>query len=238
MKFRYFYPAIALVITACSGAPDAIAQSSATTARTLTVTGAGEASATPDMALISIGVQTEGPNASAALRGNSSKMRATIDKLKELGVEERDIQTSGLSVNPRYDYDSNQGLPRLIGFTASNTVTARLRDLDKAGDILDQAVQTGANTLNNISFTFSNPQPLYDTARNSAVAKARAQAELLSNAAGVRLGPILSIQDGYVSQPSPRPMMARMEAAFDQSVPLASGESTVTANVTIVYEIQ
>lgn len=238
MKFRFFYPALALVITACSGAPDAIAQSAATQTRTLTVTGAGEASATPDMAVISIGVQTEGPNAAAALRSNSSRMRAMIDQLKELDVADRDIQTSGLSINPRYDYDSDQGVPRLIGFTASNTVTARLRDLDKAGDVLDKAVQSGANTLNNIAFTFSDPQPLYDTARNNAVEKARAQAELLSQAAGVRLGPILSIQDGFVSIPSPRPMMARMEAAFDQSVPLARGESTITANVTIVYEIQ
>lgn len=159
MNVRYIYPAFAFLIMACSGAPDAVAQNVAETAkRTLTVTGVGEATAAPDMAIVSIGVQTEGPNAAAALRGNSAKMRAAIDKLKELGVAERDIQTSGLNVNARYDYDDRQGVPRLIGFTASNTVSARLRDLDEAGNILDQVVQTGANTLNNI--------PLHSLIRN------------------------------------------------------------------------
>ena len=237
MKLAYFFPVVALAAAACDVPTTAIAQTASPSARTLTVTGTGEAAAAPDMAVFSIGVETEGPSAAVALRNNSARMRAAIDKLKELGIEERDIQTSGLRVNPRYDYNTGTERPRLIGFVAANTVTAKLRDLDNAGAVLDEAVQVGANTINNLTFTFSDPQPLYDEARNDAVAQARAQAELLSGAAGVRLGPILTIQDGYVSSPKSSGM-ARMEAAFDQSVPIASGESVVTASVTIIYEIQ
>lgn len=237
MKLAYFFPALALAAAACDVPTNAIAQPASPSTRTLTVTGTGEASAAPDMAVFSIGVETEGPSAAVALRNNSAKMRAAIEKLKELGIEERDIQTSGLRVNPRYDYNSGTERPRLIGFVAANTVTAKLRDLDNAGAVLDEAVQVGANTINNLSFAFSDPQPLHDEARNAAVAKARAQAELLSSAAGVRLGPVLTIQEGFFSMPAPR-AMERMEAAFDQSVPIASGESVVAASVTMIYEIQ
>jgi len=239
MFFRHCLPVFALAATACGAAPDAVAQNAAPQApRTLTVTGAGEAAAAPDMAVLSIGVETEGATAADALRDNSEKMRAVIDKLKALGVAERDIQTSGLSVNPRYDYKARGETPRLIGFVASNTVTAKLRDLEEAGAILDQTVQVGANTIRNLSFAFSDPQPLYDAARRDAVAHARSKAELLSEAAGVRLGPVLTIHESQAYAPSPPLAMARMEAAADVSVPLQGGESVVTANVTIVYEIE
>lgn len=238
MTFRCFIPVLALAAAACEGAPNAIAQSAPAASRTMTVSGVGEAAATPDMAIIRIGVETEGPSAAVALNNNSANMRGVIDTLKELGVEERDIQTSNLTVNPRYDYNNSQNRPRLIGFVAGNTVTVQLRDLENVGAVLDETVQAGANTINQLTFAFADPKPLYDEARTAAVAHAKAQAELLSEAAGVRLGPILTIHDGHVGAPTPRKPMARLEAAFDQSVPIASGESMVTANVTIIYEIQ
>jgi hypothetical protein len=228
-------PAMAILLAACSAAPQAAAQNE-TPLRTITVNGEGEVSAAPDMAVISIGVQTEADSAAEALRTNSAAMRATIDKLKELGVEDRDIQTSGLSINPRYDYERNRAKPPIIGYTASNTVTVRLRDLDRAGAVIDQAVQSGANNLNGISFTFADPDPLYDAARRDAVADARAKAALLADAAGVELGRLLRIEGGYVNAPQPMVKMARMEADAS-TVPLAAGESAVTANVTLVYEI-
>lgn len=240
MTLRHYYlpAAAALLLSACGAAPQASAESAAPATRTLTVTGIGEATAAPDMAVINIGVSTDGATAAAALRENSAQMNATIETLKSLGVADRDIQTSGLSVNPRYNYQNNRSTPELIGFNASNTVTIRLRDLAEAGIILDEAVQVGANTLSGVSFTFSEPAPLHEQARRDAVEKAQAQAALLSDAAGVRLGRVLTISDGHVSAPSPRPMMARMEAAADLAAPLQGGESSVTARVTIVYEIE
>ena len=225
----------AIALTACT-LPQASAENEAAR-RTITVTGQGEAAAAPDMAVLSIGVRTDEATAAVALRENSAAMTATIAKLKELGVEDRDIQTSGLSINPRYDYERNRSNPTLLGYTASNNLTVKLRDLSSAGAVIDQAVASGANSLGGISFTFANPKPLQDDARKDAVARARATAELLTAAAGVRLGSVLTINDGYASAPSPQPRMMRMEAASDSSVPLQAGESVVTANVTIIYEI-
>lgn len=235
--YKAFLPAAAVIMSACSAAPQAAAQNDVA-ARTVTVTGQGEASAAPDMAVLSIGVQSEGETASAALRENSGQMNATIKKLKDLGVADKDIRTSGLSVNPRYDYEQSRAAPPIVGYTASNTVTVRLRDLDAAGGVIDQAAQSGANSLDGISFTFADPKPLYDKARRDAVAKAKEKAELLSDAAGVGLGRLLSIEDGHAAAPPPRPLTARMETADASGVPLATGESTVTASVMLVYEIR
>jgi hypothetical protein len=231
-----FMPAAAILLTACAAAPQASAESDAPP-RTITVTGEGEAAAAPDMAILSIGVQTEGDTAGAALRENSAAMAATIDKLKELGIADRDLQTSGLSINPRYDYERNRTSPLLIGYVAANRLTVKLRDLESAGNIIDQAVQAGANSLDGVSFTFSDPGPFQDQAREDAVAKAHAKAMLLTEAAGVRLGPVLTIHEGYAAPPSPQPGLMRMEAASADSVPFETGESVIHAGVTIVYEI-
>lgn len=234
-----FAPAIAaaLIFAGCA-APQATAADPAPAPRTISVTGEGKAAAAPDMAVVTIGVQSEAPTAAAALRQNSADMTATINTLKELGIEDRDIQTSGLSVNPRYDYERNRSQPEVIGFTASNRVTVRLRDLSAAGAVIDQAVQSGANSLGGVSFAFSDPKPLYDDARRDAVADARAKADLLTNAAGVRLGKLLYIQEGYAASPQPRPYAARMEMAQDVAVPMEAGESTVNTTVTLIYEIE
>ena len=231
-------PAAALIVAGCA-APAASAADSAEAVRTITVTGEGRAAAAPDMASINIGVRTEAPNAAAALRQNSADMTATIKKLKELGVADKDIQTSGLSINPRYDYEKNRSNPEVIGFTASNNVTVRLRDLSKAGSVIDQAVQSGANSLNGISFSFSDPEPLYEEARRDAVADAKGKAELLTDAAGVRLGKLLTIQEGYAQAPQPKMYSARMEMAdAAANVPMEAGESEVNVTVSLIYAIE
>ena len=235
--FKGCLPAAAIaVITACSAAPQAAAENDA--ARTIIVTGQGEASAAPDMVVLSIGVETQGDTAAAALRENSAAMSATIEKLKDLGVADKDIQTSGLSINPRYDYERSRTNPPIAGYVASNTVTARLRDLASAGAVIDQAVESGANRLNGISFTFADPKPLYDEARRDAVAQAKAKAELLTDAAGVSLGRLLTIQDGAYRAPSPLKMTAAFAEADARAVPIAAGESTLRASVTLIYEIR
>lgn len=231
-------PAASVLLAACATAPMANAEP-VVSARTMTVTGQGKAAAAPDLAIVTIGVQSDGATAQAALRANSAAMNATISKLKSMGIESRDIQSSGLSVNPRYNYEKNRSEPEVIGFRASNSVRVRLRDLDQAGAVIDEAVSSGANSLGGINFTFAEPKPLYEAARRDAVADARARAKLLADAAGVSLGPILSITDGYAPSPRPDRIMLsanRMEA--DASVPLEAGESSVSANVTLIYEIK
>lgn len=234
--FAFLIPVAALV--ACSGAPQAAAESNGDTPRTLTVSGSGETSAAPDMAVVTIGVVTQAKTAADALRENSANMKTTMAKLKRLGVAEKDIQTSGLSVNPRYEYDQNRTTQKIVGFTASNTLTLKLRDLTVAGAIIDEAVQSGANRLGGVAFGFADPKPLMDEARIKAVADARARAALYAKAADVRLGRILSIQDGYASAPSPKRVRAGFAMDAVESVPIASGEETVSASVSIVYEIE
>lgn len=230
-------PTAAAIFAAGCAAPQAVAADSAEQHRTIVVNGEGEASAAPDMAVVTLGVQTDALTAADALRQNSANMKSTIDRLKKLGVAERDIQTSGLSVNPRYDYEKNRSQPEVIGFTASNTVTVRLRKLGEAGAVIDEAVQSGANTLSGISFAFSDPKPLLDEARREAVAHAKEKATLLTDAAGVRLGRLINIQEGYAAAPQPRMYAARMEAS-DMSVPLEAGESSVNVSVSLTYEIE
>lgn len=237
MRSALLPAAAAMTMIGCT-APAANAAGEASDTRTISVTGEGRASAAPDMAVISIGVQSEAPTAAAALRQNSADMSATISKLKELGVADRDIQTSGLSVNPRYNYEQNRSKPEVIGFTASNSVSVKLRNLDSAGSIIDQAVQSGANSLGGVSFDFSEPKPLYDEARRAAVEDAKAKAKLLTDAAGVRLGKLLYVQEGYAAAPQPKMYAARMEMADASSVPMQAGESTVSMSVSLVYEIE
>ena len=169
--------------------------------------------------------------------GHHFRMGA-VDRLKKRGVAERDIQTANLSVNPRYDYETRPGAPMLVGYAASNTLTVKLRDIDKAGAVIDETVKEGANTLGGLSFGFENADPLFDKARAAAVADARDRAELLAKAAGVELGPILQIREG-VDAGGPVPVFdGRVAMAEAKSTVVAAGESTVTATVTLVYEIQ
>lgn len=208
-------------------------------ARTIVVTGVGEASAKPDMAIVSIGVETEGKTAADALRTNGESMRATMDRLKRNGVADKDMQTQNLSVNPRYNYNENRTSPEIIGYVATNMLSVKLRNLDRAGAVIDSAVGTGANNLGGVSFGFADDKPLLNEARKAAVKSAREKAALYAEAAGVSLGSIVQIQDGYSLTPPPQPYMAaRAMTAEAKATPVAAGESTVTANVTLVYEIR
>ena len=227
-------------MAACALALNTQAVAEDSPARTITVNGTGKASAAPDMATINIGVRSEAATASEALSANAVAMKQTIDKLKSLSIKAKDIQTSGLSVNPQYDYQTNRNKPRITGYVASNNVTVQLRDLTKAGEIIDQAVSSGANSLGGIQFGFADPKPLLEAARRDAVADAAARARVLTDAAKVDLGTLIIIQDGYSAAPGPRPIArARGLAESDAyaASPVEVGESTIRAQVTLVYEI-
>ncbi|MCX7889613.1 MAG: SIMPL domain-containing protein [Rhodobacteraceae bacterium] len=207
---------------------------------TLSVTGEGRVEARPDMALVTMGVTTEADTAREALDANNARIAATIARLKSAGIEDRDIQTSGLSLGPRYDYNrsASDGTAQITGFIATNSVTVRIRALGLLGETLDAVVTDGANTLGGISFGMQDPAPLLDEARKESVADARRKAELYAAAAGVRLGRILSIADqsGAYYPPVPMPM-GGMAMEAKSAVPVASGEVTLSSNVAIVWEL-
>jgi uncharacterized protein len=203
--------------------------------RLLTVTGEGEVRARPDEATLSAGVVTEAKTAAAALSANGRAMNAVFDTLKRLGVPERSIRTSEISVQPQYANDSRA--PRHItGYQVSNTVTATADDLDKVGPIVDALVASGSNSLGDISFSIRDPKPLLAQAREAAVKDAMTKAETLARASGVTLGPIAQISEGGLMGP-PQPLM-RMAMAPATATPIAAGEQTVSASVSISWEIR
>ncbi len=205
---------------------------------TIAVTGEGKVEIAPDMATLNLGVTTEADSAAAALKANSDGIAGALARLKAAGIEDRDIQTSGLSLNPRYDYSSDGSDAKITGYIASNMVSVRVRDLGVLGQTLDAVVSDGANTLGGLSFGLQSPDDTMDEARRRAVADAAHKAALYAEAAGVKLGPILSISElGNSGGPQPM-MMAEARFAKDAgSVPVASGELTVSATVNLTYEI-
>jgi uncharacterized protein len=205
---------------------------------TISVTGEGKVEIAPDMATLNLGVTTEADTAAAALKANSDGIAGALSRLKDAGIAERDLQTSGLTLNPRYDYGSSGGEAKITGYVASNMVTVRVRDLAVLGQTLDAVVTDGANTLGGLSFGLQEPDSTMDEARRRAVADATHKATLYAEAAGVKLGRIMSIADqGNYGGPQPM-MMAEARFAKDAgSVPVASGELTVGATVAVTYEI-
>ena len=202
--------------------------------RTITVTGDASIARAPDMATVTIGVTSTAETAAEALAANSKSMEAVIARLKESGVAAADLQTSGLSVSPNYNnnYSSDTGAPQ--GFVAMNMVTVGIRDLTKLGGVVDAVVADGANTLNGISFGLIDPRPALDEARKAAVADARARAEVLAGAAGVSIGDLVSISEGYGYSGGPAPLF-KAEAA---SVPVETGEVSYQATATVTWEIE
>jgi len=227
---------LALMLAVPAGA---IATTAAEAAGKITVTGQGMVPAAPDMATIMLGVTSQAKTAQAAMADNSAAVAAILAQLKQAGIAERDIQTSGLSLNPQLDYNasSDGSLPEILGYIAANNVTVRVRALDGLGQVLDRVIQQGANTFNGLTFGLASPEPVMDAARKLAIADARRKAELYAAAAGARLGPVLTIVEagGYGD---PQPMFRKAaDSAEAGAVPVASGEIGVTASVTIEYEL-
>lgn len=209
------------------------------TPRRLVVSGTGEASARPDVAVISAGVVARADSAAAALAENSGAMNRVLEQLRAAGLADEDVQTAQFSVMPLYETPERGAripeTPRIIGYQVSNQVTARVAELDRLGGILDALVTAGANSINGPSFDLADPEALLDQARDAAVADALAKARRYAAAAGVDLGQIVTIEEGGGYAPPPRPMLRAEAMAAD--VPIAPGQTEVAANVTITFAI-
>jgi hypothetical protein len=206
----------------------------------LTVTAEASVEATPDVASVSAGVVTQAPDAGAALAANSARMTEVVAALRKAGVAERDIQTSQLNLQPQYRYREGQA-PLITGYQATNSVSVRLRDLARVGPVLDTLVTVGANSVSGPDFLIDKPEPLLDQARANAVKAARARADLLAAAAGVQIVRILSIREGAAFEPQPRPMMRTMAMDAVSAAPpppVAPGETSLRAQVTVSFEIR
>jgi uncharacterized protein YggE len=206
------------------------------------VTGQGSFDIAPDMAVLSLTVTREAETARAALDANSSAMKEVFAAMKAEGIADRDLQTSGFSIQPRYIYPSPKSgqrePPRIVGYVVRNSLTVRVRDIENVGAILDKSVTLGVNEGGNVSFTNADPSSAITQARTLAVKDAIARANTLADAAGVKTGQILEISEqSFV----PRPMqMARTSMAMGdapESVPVARGENTYKVTVNVSFAI-
>jgi uncharacterized protein YggE len=203
----------------------------------LDITASGEVTRVPDVAVISAGVVSRSSTASGALQDAANRMSRVLAALKGAGVADRDIQTSNVSLNPEYRYENNQP-PQLVGYTASNNVSVRFRDIRSSGKIIDALVAQGANQINGPTLTIDKPEAALDEARTKAIAAGRARAELYARSLGLRIVRVVSVNEsgGYpVPPPMPMVMQARAKEADTSIEP---GEQKLQVNVTMTFELQ
>lgn len=236
------FAAVALAVTGLPAAAHAQAVLSPVqmiSGTRLDISATGEISRIPDIAVISAGVMTRSASATGAIQENAARMERVRAALKRAGIADRDIQTSNISLNPEYRYQDNQP-PQLTGYTASNQVNVRFRDIRNTGRILDALVAEGANQINGPSLTIDKPEAALDEARAKAIAVGRARAELYARAMGMRVVRLLSVSEGSGYSVPPRPMvMMRAEsggAVADSKID--PGEQQLQVTLTMSFELQ
>jgi len=203
----------------------------------LDINASGEVTRVPDVAIISAGVQTLQPTATAAIEENAARMERVRAALKRAGIEDRDIQTSSINLNPEYRYDQNQP-PHLTGYRATNTVNVKFRDLKRTGAILDALVAEGANTINGPNLTIDKPESALDEARTKAIANGRARADLYARALGMRVVRLLSVSEsGGYAVPPPMPMVMMAERS-DASSKIDPGTQQLQVSVSMSFQLQ
>ncbi|WP_136660303.1 SIMPL domain-containing protein [Nitratireductor sp. XY-223] len=237
-----FAPALVLAL-AVLPLPALAAESDAPKPGIVSVTGEGTARLAPDMAVLTLTVMRQEKTAREALDANNSAMAAVLASMRSDGVEERDLQTSGFTIDPQYFYpdrkDNEPAQPVITGYRVMNTLTVRIRDLDNLGTILDKSVDLGVNQGGQILFTNDDPSAAITEARTQAMKDAVSKATTLVEAAGATLGRITDISEQQF-RPQPLPV-ARAERALqataDAAVPVATGENAYKVNVNVSFEI-
>ena len=237
--------AFALAGALAAQTPRPAAEASATdVVPVLTVSGNGEARVDPDEATVRLGVVAQAPTARAAQEKVNRAAGAALEAIRKLGIGEKDIQTSGLSLSPLYSQGrpgTEEQAPRISGYQANNTVTIRIEDLSKVGPVIDAGLGAGANSLDGVVFGLRNDQAARGAALADAVRQAGAKAEALAQALKVRLVGILEVAEGGISvNPPPSPRFNRVAMAAEAmavETPVSTGQVGVAASVTIRYRI-
>lgn len=235
--------AVALVATTMFAAShpvsaqDASPVAGASSTATVSVSGVGAVTVTPDTASVQLGVTVTEDTLTAAQSEASTQMAAIIDSLKASGIEDKDIQTSTYYVSVVQNYDSNGNPSEVTSFQVQNQVNVVIRDTSQVGDVLDGAVAAGANTIYGVNFYVDDSTAAASQARALAVQDAQKRAQELAEAAGMTLGPVVSITEGYSSGPvyGRGGGMAAESAA--PSTPIQAGSSTIEVDVTVVYQL-
>ncbi len=221
---------------------------------TITVSGDGEATAVPDMAMFSVTIQERAKTVAEAQEMATEKSNDIVDYLKEQGIEDKDIQTADYSVYPEYEYETRvcapneycvPGRQNLVGYQVSQTLTVKVRDTEQAGDLLTGVGSRGASQVSGLSFTIDDEDALQNEARDEAIAKAKEKAEALADSLGVKIVRVVGFSENGSYPPTPY-AYGRGGAAMDMAVAqeakvapaLPTGENKIYSNVTVTYEIR
>lgn len=218
--------------------PFAVNSVTTTKSDTFNVSGEGKATAAPDAAMVTVGIQANGSTVKAA----QDQINATINKVSEavksLGVDEKDIKTTNYNINPDYDYTG--GSQRIKGYSASTNLSIKVREIDKINGVIDGATANGANQVGGISFDIDDKTKLENEAREKAVADAKEKAENASKIAGFKLGRIVNYSENFGGYPIPMFMRAQgaAEVIDSKTTQVEPGSTEIVVNVTLSYEIQ
>lgn len=226
---------VLLALVAFAPLASQAAESAPASGTLLKVSATGEVQRAPDVAQLGVGVVTEAADAKAALAANAAQMTRVVDAVRRAGVAERDVQTTGVSLQPQYAYRENQA-PRITGYQAHNRVSVKVRDMGKVGEVLDAFVAAGANQVDGPAFTLDEPEAALDEARRVALERARARAAMYAKALGLKIVRIASIDESGTGFEPPRPMM--MAKAMDAaSTPVLPGEQSHAVTLNVVFEL-
>lgn len=204
---------------------------------TFQVSGEGKVSAIPDVAIVNAGISVNGTTVKLAQDQMNTVINKVSEAIKKLGVDSKDIKTTNYNINPDYDYFGNT--QRIKGYSASTNLSIKVRAVDKANDVIDQATANGANQIGGISFDIDDKTKLENEARQKAVAVAKSKAENAAKIAGFKLGRIINYSENQSGYPGPIPMMARVDMkAQGSSTEVQPGSTDITVTVTLSYGIQ
>lgn len=207
---------------------------------TITIDGQGKVTSKPTLAQVNLGVYSEGQDVPAVQTQNTQKVNAVVAAMKDMGVAEADLQTSNYSISPKYDY--KDGVQNVVGYTVSQNLEVKVRDLSKVGDVLARAGQLGANQVNGVNFTLDDPTSLKQEARAKAIEDARTKANALAKALGVNIERVVTFSEAGSVPPTPVPFYRADAMAAQTAAPVApdiqAGSLDVVSNVSITYQIR
>ncbi|MBU4082660.1 SIMPL domain-containing protein [Patescibacteria group bacterium] len=208
---------------------------------TITVSGQAEVYAKPDLALVVFSVVTEAKTVAQAMTQNTSKMNAVIDSAKGMGVEEKDLKTTSFNIYQRYEYRTSGLYPSgnrvLVGYEVSQSLQVKIRDLEKIGQIIEEATDAGANQVGNLQFTIDDQDALKAQVREEAIKSARAKAEKIADELGVSLVRIVGFSENLAAVRYDYALKAEAMGGGGEVPQIETGENKVETTVSVVYEI-
>ncbi len=204
----------------------------------ITVSGEGKAFAKPDIAMVSFGATTQSQKSQDAVNKNNEIMNNVIGAIKNLGVDEKDIQTTSYNLSPLYDYTERGSVFK--GYQLNQQISVKIRDFDKISDILDKATSRGATNVGDLQFKIDDPEKIQSKARAMAIAKAKEKLADIMNQSGLKVGKLVNISEGYA--PTPQPMYAQSMGLAKDSASIApsvqTGQQEVDSTITLTYQVK